>query len=207
MLSNSWETSCRSLKYWTALQICMSWRKKFGNYLDTSHIDTQHSSDPPAEELSHGHAFIVIDHNKDRISRSVTMQFCLFGAFDGDKNHEHEQKITRTNESPHELARRLGWSCGRSAPFLSQASTTYNLLMQGFTSRHHWVHVLRRNNALHHDWAGSVVFQELLHHCWEVCELGATHRLGTHRFGELGEVGVVHPRVRISVLVEQVYSA
>lgn len=97
MLSNSWETSCRSLKYWTALQICMSWRKKFGNYLDTSHVDTQHSSDPPAEELSHGHAFIVIDHNKDRISRSVTMQFCLFGAFDGDKNHEHEQKITRTN--------------------------------------------------------------------------------------------------------------
>jgi hypothetical protein len=80
-----------------------------------------------------------------------------------------------------------------------------NLLVQSLAGGHHGEDMLvSLDEALHDDGLGAVVLEELLHLRREFLAVVAAEALDAHRLGELDEVRVRHPGVRVPGVVEEV---
>lgn len=80
-----------------------------------------------------------------------------------------------------------------------------NLLMQGLPSRYHREHMLiRLNHTLHQNRLPIIPLQKLLHLPLQLLATLAFQRLDAHGFRELDEIGVVHARVGVARVVEEV---
>jgi hypothetical protein len=75
--------------------------------------------------------------------------------------------------------------------------------MQGLSGCHHRVDVFCLvDKTLHHD--GLLALEEFLHLCWQFIQIGTSDRFAILRFSEFAEIGVCHPSVSVSLLVEQI---
>lgn len=80
-----------------------------------------------------------------------------------------------------------------------------NLLVQGLASWHHRKDVfLALDKTFHDDWLRTVVLEELLHLRGQFLGVVATQSLDAHCLGQLGEIGVRHPCVRVACRVEKI---
>ena len=82
----------------------------------------------------------------------------------------------------------------------------YQKTIEYWSFTHHREHMLRLiDQTFHQNRFRVIILEELLHLGWEVLRTVTADCVDAHRLRQRDEVGVMHPRVRVPRVVEQIY--